>query len=171
MVLNLVKRVNAALKGFSSGGGKIGARRIVALMPETGDDTDCLTIVRREQLTDELRCSSTSEGATIGLLALMTGISQEFHREEWHPGLEYDLWRAQHGVVPSHHATLLRLLHEECGGWWGWEYVFTPGPRFFTTENWLERLHRPGTASVRNQSQASGARRRELQHRRMTKAA
>lgn len=93
-------------------------------------------------LIDNLFCEDTQDGAYYGLLALMTGISEEFWAAGWMSGLEYALWQVEAGreygmgVISERQATLLRLLSEEAGGWWGWQ----DGPKFFSKDSWLEHL-------------------------------
>ncbi len=95
-------------------------------------------------MADTVRCGDTEEGAALGLLALMTGISEEFWCAGWMNGMEFDLWRRAagtnygQGIITERQATLLRLLHEECGGWWMWDYA--RGPVFVRTEEWLRVL-------------------------------
>lgn len=102
-------------------------------------------------MCDEIRCGDATEGAALGLLALMTGISEEFWCAGWMMGLEYSLWRVEAGTrygqggISERQATLLRLLSEECDGWWMW--VEHDGPCFIRTEQWLKMLH-PSPAST-----------------------
>ncbi len=98
-------------------------------------------------MADEVRCGDASEGAALGLLGLMTGMSEEFWCAGWMSGMEYSLWRVEpdmqwgQGTVSGRQADLLRLLHEECDGWWAWTGDGPDaGPRFFRTAEWLERL-------------------------------
>lgn len=93
---------------------------------------------------DELLCTDISTAAAVGLLGLMAGISQDYWCSAWYSGIEYILWRVQPNtacgqeVISERQATLLHLLHEESGGWWGWHEI--DGPRFFTTDDWLKHL-------------------------------
>jgi hypothetical protein len=88
-----------------------------------------------------INCDTAKEGAALGLLALMAGISEEYWCAAWISGLEYELWQADagqkcgQGVITERQAALLRLLSEECGGWWaGAGRVFVP------METWVGRL-------------------------------
>jgi hypothetical protein len=46
-------------------------------------------------------CDLASEGAALGLLALMRGLSEEHWAAGWITGLEYSCWRAvQKGGIP-----------------------------------------------------------------------
>jgi hypothetical protein len=88
-----------------------------------------------------IQCDTTDEAASVGLLALMTGMSEEFWCAGWMMGMEYSLWRVTvgqpfgQGIITERQATLLRLLSEECDGWWMW--VDDDGPAFIRTEQWL----------------------------------
>lgn len=103
-------------------------------------------------------CDSPDEGAALGLLGLMTGISEDCWCAGWLTGLEHSLWQAAHsdedyefgmGVVTKRQRDLLRLLHEECGGWWVWE----DGAVFIRADEWESR--RPAQ-SPSDQSPKSG---------------
>lgn len=67
---------------------------------------------------------SPKSGAALGLLALMTGISEQCFYAGWMSDLEYDLWQIApetsygHGTITARQAQLLRLLAEEADGWW-----------------------------------------------------
>lgn len=69
---------------------------------------------------------TSREAASLGLFALMSGLSEEYFGAGWSVSLEYDLWRLREGEAASgtlarvteRHRTLLRLLSEECDGWW-----------------------------------------------------
>ena len=90
-------------------------------------------------------CEDAAEGARWGLLALMTGISQEAWCAGWMTGLENELWRAAtglpgpygRGVVTQRQADLLRLLSDEADGWW--VYDADRGPTFLPIDEWLRR--------------------------------
>ncbi len=71
-----------------------------------------------------------SEGAAVGLYALMAGISEEFWCAGWMHGLEYALWDALtndgrrsygRGYISERQRDLLRMLADECCGWWMWD--------------------------------------------------
>ncbi len=89
-------------------------------------------------------CDLAEEGAQIGLLAMMAGISEELWCAGWMGGLEHSLWRMVEGgprdygmgEVSALDVGLLKALSDRCGGWW----VYDDGPRFLRMERWLERL-------------------------------
>lgn len=91
---------------------------------------------------DTISCGLAEEGAALGLLGLMLGISEEFWCAGWMTGLEHDLWEAPAGksygmgTISERQATLLKLLSEECDGWWWWN----DGPKFIRLDTWRERL-------------------------------
>lgn len=97
---------------------------------------------KREQFR-EIRCDLPDEGAQIGLIALMTGISEECWCAGWMSGLEYDLWQAKRGmsygqgVITDRQSDLLRLLSEEAGGWWRWT---EDGPQFVPLDEWRDHI-------------------------------
>jgi hypothetical protein len=88
-------------------------------------------------------CESAEEGAALGLLGLMTGLSEEYFCAGWIKDLEYWLWRAVSnqsfgmGKISERQAELLRLLSEECDGWWIWE---ADNPKFVSLEWWRAHL-------------------------------
>src|ERR1051325_11236160 len=88
-------------------------------------------------------CDTAAEGAALGLLGLMSGISEEYWCAGWLTGLEFDLWNAQadsgygHGTVTKRQAMLLRLLSEECDGWWHWKEG-ADNPQFVSLGEWRE---------------------------------
>jgi hypothetical protein len=88
------------------------------------------------------RCETTAEGAALGLLGLMSGISEECWCAGWLIGLEFRLWDAKANakcgreIVTERQATLLRLLSEECGGWWHWKDG-ADNPQFVSIDEWL----------------------------------
>jgi hypothetical protein len=90
----------------------------------------------------DLYCELAEEGAAMGLLALMTGMSEEYYCASWLIDLEFTLWEIQAGtrfgfrVVTERQATLLRLLSEECDGWW--RYDAEEGPVFIRRADWLK---------------------------------
>lgn len=92
--------------------------------------------------TDHLFTDTASEGAALGLLALITGISEEFWCAGWMDGIEYRLWQVKpgtgygQGVISERQSELLRLLSEECDGWWRWD----GGPRFVRSAEWLKAM-------------------------------
>ena len=92
---------------------------------------------------NEIRCDTAGEGAAVGLLALMTGISEEYWCAGWMDGLEFALWCAPagkqygRGEITERQASLLRLLSAECDGWWCWKGV---SPAFVSTKEWGEQL-------------------------------
>lgn len=88
-----------------------------------------------------IECEDTSDGAAVGLLGLMKGISEEYWCAGWMSGLEFDLWQAPawkrygQGVITERQATLLRLLSEECDGWW----YYDNDPQFIRRKDWIAR--------------------------------
>lgn len=98
---------------------------------------------------NEVRCCDTAEGAAVGLLGLMTGISEEYWCAGWMSGLEYDLWCAEagkeygQGTVTDRQSRLLKDLSIECDGWWYWDH----GPKFIRLDAWRERLKELGERS------------------------
>lgn len=113
---------------------------------------------------NEIRCDLAEEGAALGLIGIMTGISEENWCAGWLSGLEYELWRFATGErtgsfgmnqITERQATLLRLLSEECNGWW--IYQDTAGPKFIRLEWW--RAHLDAQAA---KTPASGADRGEM---------
>lgn len=96
---------------------------------------------------DNLLCGDPEEGAATGLLALMSGLSEEHWAAGWILGNEHCLWQMVKGgdnrgmgmgSVTERQVMLLRLLHEECDGWWIWDD--DQGPVFRSTEQWLATL-------------------------------
>jgi hypothetical protein len=93
----------------------------------------------------DVRGGDAAHGAELGLLALMTGISEEHYFAGWMTGLEFDLWRAREtgpleygrGAITRRQCDLLRLLSEEAGGWWVFD--MDRGPIFLHMAEWLER--------------------------------
>ena len=87
------------------------------------------------------RCDSAAEGAARGLLGLISGISEEYWYAGWLTCLEFDLWDVQagskygHGIVTERQVTLLRLLSEECEGWWHWKED-ADNPQFISLDEW-----------------------------------
>jgi hypothetical protein len=88
------------------------------------------------------RCESPAEGAALGLLGLVSGISEECWCASWLDGLEFDLWKAAtnvnygQGRITERQAKLLRLLSEECDGWWCWKGDETDNPQFVSLAEW-----------------------------------
>lgn len=99
---------------------------------------------------DLVFCDQSDEGAALGLLGLMTGLSEEHWCSGWMSGLEFSLWEAKagdrfgQGVITERQATLLRLLSEECDGWWYW--VRDSGPRFARLSEWREMVAKGKTS-------------------------
>jgi hypothetical protein len=89
-------------------------------------------------------CSTAQEGAALGLLGLMTGISEQNWCAGWLLDLEFRLWDASAGMkfgqrlITEREATLLRLLSEESDGWWVWR----DKPTFIRRAEWLQILAR-----------------------------
>lgn len=91
-----------------------------------------------KSLIDNLFTDTAQEGARLGLLALMTGISEECWCAGWIIGLEYGCYEAANGrriefgqgeITPNQRA-LLALLSAEAGGWWVWPEGIDNGPIF-----------------------------------------
>jgi len=93
----------------------------------------------------DIEADLAQEGAMIGLLALMRGISEEYWAAGWISGLEYVLWNVKGGTalgqgeITERQATLLKLLSEEAVGWWRYG---ANGPEFLSTEEWKRHLGR-----------------------------
>ena len=92
----------------------------------------------------DVLCDLPEEGAALGLLGLITGISEWGWCAGWMMGIEYDLWLAEPGkkigqeFLTERQSTLLRLLSEEAGGWWRW--TSEDGPKFVRLSDWKEIL-------------------------------
>ena len=102
---------------------------------------------RREHLfTDD-----PQEGASLGLLALMTGISEGYWCAGWMMGLERACWAAREaperdhdygmGSITQRQARLLRDLSDEAGGWW--VYSDKRGPLFVSLDDYRASLATP----------------------------
>lgn len=93
-------------------------------------------------IAPEFDSEAPEDGAAIGLLAMMKGISEWGWCAGWMSGIEYDLWRAEAGAgigqqtLTERQATLLRLLSEECDGWWYWDN----GEKFISRSKWIEKI-------------------------------
>lgn len=94
-----------------------------------------------------VRCDCPEEGSALGLIALMTGISEECWCASWMSGLEFDCWAAieagtpyryGQGEISERQVSLLRLLSEESGGWW--RYHGFDKPRFVSLDDWRAHL-------------------------------
>jgi hypothetical protein len=88
------------------------------------------------------RCETAAEGAALGLLGLMSGISEEHWCAGWLTDLEFRLWDAQagkygQGVITERQVKLLRLLSEECEGWWHWKED-AENPEFISLAEWRD---------------------------------
>lgn len=92
---------------------------------------------------NDISCDLPSEGAAVGLLALMTGISEDCWCAGWMSGLEFALWDVSpgkkygQGEITERQALLLKLLSEESNGWWYWT---DDGPRFISRSEWAQRV-------------------------------
>jgi hypothetical protein len=100
-----------------------------------------------------LFCDLASEGAATGLLALVTGISEECWCASWMSGIEFELWRAREFGPEGTYATqrqadLLRLLSDEAEGWWYW--VDGKGPRFTPLDSWRDYVAALARAATGN---------------------
>jgi hypothetical protein len=96
---------------------------------------------------DKVKCDDAAEGARLGLLGIMTGISEDHWSAGWRADLEVELWRAckiggpfeyGHGTVTQRQCALLWLLSEEAEGWWA--YDRERGPIFLPMDEWLDRI-------------------------------
>lgn len=96
---------------------------------------------------NECFCGGPDEGAALGLLGLMTGLSEDLFCATWLTGLEFSMWAAAHsqedfkfgmGVINERQRRLLFDLGQEAGGWWVWQE--TGPPRFIPMAEWLERV-------------------------------
>jgi hypothetical protein len=96
---------------------------------------------------DKVRCDDAADGARLGLLGVMTGISEDHWSAGWLIDLELVLWRAcedggpfeyGHGIVTQRQCALLRLLSEEAEGWWVFD--IGAGPVFLPMDKWLARV-------------------------------
>jgi hypothetical protein len=96
-------------------------------------------------------CDTVDEGAQVGLLALMTGISEDYWCAGWMSGLELSCWKARNegplnygrGVITQRQCDLLRLLSEQADGWW----TYDNGPVFVRLAQWQDRVARLTTPS------------------------
>lgn len=93
---------------------------------------------------DYIECGLPEEGAALGLLGMIKGISEWSWCAGWMSGIEYQLWDAKPGqrigqeTLTERQATLLRLLSEECDGWWYWDKG--AGPKFVRLDKWREKV-------------------------------
>lgn len=96
---------------------------------------------------NECFCGGPDEGSALGLLGLMTGISEDLYCAGWMSGLEFSMWRAANsptdfqfgmGAVLERQRRLLRDLADEARGWWVWED--STGPRFIALDVWIARV-------------------------------
>lgn len=98
-------------------------------------------------------CDAADEGAALGLLGLMTGISEEFWCAGWMDGLEFSLWNAPPGMsygtgtITERQSQLLKLLSEECDGWWHWN----DGAKFIRMADWLVRTKQAADVAAEEQ--------------------
>lgn len=101
---------------------------------------------------EHLREEDASGAAALGLHALMSGLSEEFWCATWLTGLEHSLWQAREGGSPrfglgeltERQVALLRLLSEECDGWWHWP-AGAAEPEFVRLDKWRAALPSRGT--------------------------
>ena len=93
---------------------------------------------------DCLFTESPQNGAALGLLALMTGISEQCYYAAWMSDLEYALWQIApetsygHGTITARQAQLLRLLAEEADSWWTYSED-EDDPVFLDLASWREK--------------------------------
>lgn len=92
-------------------------------------------------------CDLPNEGAALGLLALMRGISEGYWCAGWMVGLEFSCWRAATGKAPmrfgmgeisERQALLLRELANEADGWWFFDDQ--NGETFIGLGEWKKRV-------------------------------
>jgi hypothetical protein len=100
------------------------------------DDTDDAEI---EAL---FRLEAVRLAAASCLRELMAAISQDYWCAGWLGGIEFDLWSTVMGLPPGtkiseREKTLLRLLSEECEGWWTWSDS-ARGLKFVPLAEWQE---------------------------------
>lgn len=101
-------------------------------------------------------CDAADEGAALGLLGLMTGLSEEHWCAGWITGLEFALWevpagaRFGMGLVTERQSLLLKLLSEECDGWWHWQ---DDEAQFIRRADWIERIAEEKAAAVATEEQ------------------
>jgi hypothetical protein len=124
-------------------------------MTEPGWRPEIIILTRREGLLEYLpTAGSPGEGAAIALLMMMQGISQKSFLAGWANNLEYELWQYSCDGPPADNrgdeelalterqCTLLRLLSDECDGWW----MYPPGPdaepplQFVTVAEWKRHI-------------------------------
>ena len=95
----------------------------------------------------DLLCDDPAEGARLGLLALMAGISEECWCAGWMMDNEFTCWKSVksgypqsngQSVITARQALLLKLLSDEAGGWWIWDGGARP--KFISLDKWSERL-------------------------------
>lgn len=86
-------------------------------------------------------CGDAQEGAALGLLALMTGLSEACWFAGWATGLEFWLWDIAPGErgVTERQVALLRLLSDEADGWWVWNDE-ADRPEFLPLDTWKQRV-------------------------------
>ena len=105
-------------------------------------------------LADADEAGDASEGAAVGLMALMAGLSEEHWCAGWLSGLEYSLWRVREceahpvpdsvagfgmGKITDRQRDLLRLLSDEAGGWWVWPED-ADEQQFIPLADWRDRV-------------------------------
>ena len=100
----------------------------------------------------EWYCDTPEEAAQMSLLALMSGISELCWCAGWMMGNENACWRAaesgdamEYGQqeITRRQSQLLKLLSDECGGWWRWGDT---REEFIRLDKWRETYSKtPGT--------------------------
>jgi hypothetical protein len=98
---------------------------------EPGFRPQTFMLTRSHGLKEHLLLSgSPKEAATMSLFMLMNGLSEKCFGGSWVAGVEYSLWdyrqngprdeptRSVENTITKRECLLLRLLSEECGGWW-----------------------------------------------------
>ena len=95
----------------------------------------------------DLLCDCPEDGAKLGLLALMAGISEQCWCAGWMADNEFACWKAAvfghaqnygQDVITIRQVQLLKLLSDEAAGWWIWD----GGPKFVSLDKWGEMLRR-----------------------------
>lgn len=101
-------------------------------MSDDADDIDMEALFRLE---------AVRQAAATGLRELMAAISQDYWCAGWLVELEFGLWQTVcdgTGMkISERERTLLRLLSEECNGWWAWSDS-ARGPKFVPLADWKD---------------------------------
>jgi hypothetical protein len=112
----------------------------------------CNLLTHRDGFFQYLPVAGTpGEAAAQGLLALMGGISERFMCASWLTNLEYALWEcresgqsAQFPEITQRQCALLRLLSDECDGWWMYSLYQPesddPPVEFVSLDTWRKHI-------------------------------